>query len=147
MDFKKIQTGEFLSTTMYLEVLSKNDKDGSIEVKDSFGRTFTIKGKQLIEQTMTSANQFDKEDKVTRTKAAEVLSSVGDKAFTVTFNKADGTERVLTGRMLESETLMGRAQVFDLALPDGPKGRNQRQVDYRELKSVVLNGTKFTVKK
>lgn len=142
MEFSKIQTGEVLSSTMYLTVVSK-DSD-SIKVKDSFGREFVVKGPKLIEETMTSAIQFSKEEKVSNTKAAEALVAAGDTAFTVVFIKEDGKERTLTGRLVETENLMGRSNVIDLQIATGYA---MRQVNLRELKSVVLKGTKYTVKK
>lgn len=142
MEFKKIQAGEVLSSTMYLTVLSK-DKD-SIKVKDNFGREFTVKGPKLIEETMNSSSQYTKEEKVSKTKAAEVLTQVGDSAFTVVFKKQDGTDRTLVGKLLDTENLMGRSNVSDLQITSGS---NLRQVDLREVKSLISKGIKYTVKK
>lgn len=142
MDFKLIKPGEVLSSTMYLTVLSK-DTD-SIKVKDNFGREFTVKGPKLIEETMSSASQFGKEEKISRTKAAEILTSAGDTVFTADFVKQDGSDRTLVGRLVENENLMGRSNVIDLQETAAHK---MKQVDHRTLKSVILKGTKYTVKK
>lgn len=142
MDFNKLKQGDILSSTMYLTVQSK-DND-SIKVKDSFGREFTVKGPKLIEETMNSAQQFTKEEKVSRTKAAEVFTNVGDSVFTVVFDKADGSERVLVGKLLNTEGLMGRSNVTDLQITSGS---NLRLVDHRSIKSLIAKGTKYTVKK
>ena len=142
MKFKDLNKGEVLSTTMYVTVQSK-DKD-SIKVKDTNGQEFTIRGTKLIEDTMNSAAQYTKEEKVSRTKAAEILSQAGDAVFTAVFDKADGTERTLVGRLVETENHMGRSNVVDLEVTSGT---NLRQVDHRTLKSLTLKGIKYIVKK
>lgn len=142
MKFNKIGNGEVLSSTMYLTVLSK-DKD-SIKVKSNLGQEFTVKGPDLIEKSMNSSNYFEKEEKVSKTKAAEVLTNAGDTVFTVVFDKQDGTERTLIGKLIDTENLMGRCNVTDLEVTSGS---NLRQVDLRTLKSIVYKGTKYTVKK
>jgi hypothetical protein len=143
MKFNKIQPGkgEILSTTMYMEVLSK-DKDG-IQVKDSFGNSFVVKGPQLIENTMNSSAQYDKEEKVSRTAAVEALLNAGDTVFQVEFVKQDGTDRNLVGRLVNTENHMGRSNVEDLLTTDAHK---LRQVDHRTVKSVIVKGTKYVVK-
>lgn len=141
MKFTNIKKGEVLSSTMYLTVLDK-DKD-SIKVRDLNGQQFTVKGDKLIEQSMRSAAQFDQEVKVNKTEAAEKLINAGDTAFTVVFNKADGTERTLVGTLIDTENHMGRSNVTDLQVTTG---NPLRQVDHRTIKSLVLRGTKYVVK-
>ena len=106
MDFKQIKVGEVLSSTMYMEVVNKTSD--SVEVKDSFGRKFTVKGQKLIEESMNSNTQFTQEKKVTRTEAANILTGAGDSVFTAVFDKQSGEERVLVGKLVDSENLMGR---------------------------------------
>lgn len=142
MQFKAIKTGEVLNSTMYLTVQGKTAD--AIQVKDNFGREFTVKGPKLIEEAMNSANQYSKEEKVTRTEAAAILTSAGDAAFTVTFDKADGTERTLVGKLVDTENHMGRSNVDDLQVTSGSP---RRQVDHRTIKQITLKGVKYTVKK
>lgn len=142
MKFNEIKKGDILSTTMYVEVLSKTSN--SIDVKDSNGNTFTIKGPALIEKTMSSASQVEKEVKVSRTDAIETLLGAKDTVFTVEFVKADGTDRTLVGRLIGTENHLGRSNVEDLLTTDAHK---IRQVDHRTLKSVILRGIKTIVKK
>lgn len=142
MDFKQIKVGEVLSSTMYMEVVNKTSD--SVEVKDSFGRKFTVKGQKLIEESMNSNTQFTQEKKVTRTEAANILTGAGDSVFTAVFDKQSGEERVLVGKLVDSENLMGRSNVDDLLTTDTNK---RRQIDHRTLKSIILKGTKYTVKK
>lgn len=142
MKLNNVKTGERLSLTYYVEVLSRNGEE--LKVRDSNGQTFTIKGKKLIETTINSASQFENEEKVTRTEAVEKLLSARDSAFTVVFDKQDGSERTLVGKLLDSENYMGRSNVVDLEITTGSPNR---QVDHRTLRSLILRGTKYTVKK
>lgn len=142
MKFANIKKGEILSSTMYMEVLNKGTD--SVEVKDSNGNKFTVQGSGLIEKTMNSNVQFDTEQTVSRTAAVEALIGAGDCVFTVDFLKADGTERTLVGRLINTENHMGRSNVEDLLTTD--KNR-LRQVDHRTVKSLILKGVKYNVKK
>jgi hypothetical protein len=142
MNFNNINPGELISYTDYLTVKSVNPREGSIEVENSTGQSFTVRGKSLIEG-MNSGSQYTETKKVSRTQLAEVLQSVGDKVFTVVFDKADGSERTLTGHLLNTENHMGRSNVRDLRIKTG---NPLRQVDHRTLKSLVVNNIRYTVK-
>jgi len=142
MKFKQLKKGEVLNSTMYMTV--QNVLADSIIVKDNFGREFTLKGPKLIEEVVNSAAQYEKEEKVTMTTAANTLVSAGDSAFTVVFLKADGTERTLVGRLIDTENHMGRSNVVDLQVTSGSPNR---QVDHRTIKSIILKGVKYVVKK
>jgi len=140
--FKNVKPGEFLSSTMYMQVLSKTQN--GVKVKDALnGNEFEVRGASLIEQ-MRSSQQFEKEEKVSRTDLANNLTSAGDAVFTVVFDKQDGTERTLVGKLINAENQMGRSNVEDLEIATGSR---LRQVDHRTLKSLILNGVKYTVKK
>lgn len=140
MKHTSIKVGEVLSTTHYMTVVGKTTD--SITVKDSLGKEFTVKGKKLIE-AMDSNSQYDKTEVVNKTKAAEILTGAGDAVFSVTFIKADGKRRNLTGRLLDTENLLGRSNVTDLEVTTGT---NLRQVDHRTIEEIILKGTKYTVK-
>lgn len=142
MKFSNIKKGEILSSTMYMEVLAKDGT--SVKVRDSNKNEFTVQGKGLIEKTMNSNSQYEKELKVNRTQAVEALLTAGDTVFTVEFTKADGSDRVLVGRLVDTENHMGRSNVEDLLTTDTHR---LRQVDHRTIKSLILRGTKYTVKK
>lgn len=142
MKFSDIKVGEVLSSTIYPTVVAK-DAD-SIKVKDTMGREFTIKGPKFIEEAMNSSSQYTKEEKVSKTKAAEILTAVGDTVFTAVFEKQDGTERTIVAKLIDTENLMGRSNVTDLQVTTGT---NLRQIDHRTLKSLIVKGTKYTVKK
>lgn len=57
MNFNSINSGELISYTDYLTVKSVNSREGSIEVENSAGQPFTVRGKSLIEG-MNSGSQF-----------------------------------------------------------------------------------------
>jgi hypothetical protein len=144
MKFDNIQVGEILSTTMYVHVQPYGKHSDSIDVKDSFGRSFKVQGKKLIEESFNSSEQYENEETVTKTKAAEILTGAGDSVFTVVYTKQDGSERTLVGRLMDTENLMGRSNVIDLQIQTG---NPLRQVDHRTIKSIILKGTKYIVKK
>jgi len=140
MKYTQINSGEYLSTTMYVKVLNKTTN--GIKVKDSFGREFEIRGTDLIEQTFKSASQFTTTKKVTRTELAQVLADLGDQVFTVNFDKQTSVNRTLIGYKTSTENLMGRFNVVDLE----KTGYNLRQVDARTLHYLIVNNIKYTVK-
>lgn len=149
MKYSNIKAGERLSTTMYLEVVGKLPEENKlaegIKVKDSNGKTFDMRGKTLIESSLNSGSQYSTEKKVSRTEMAHILTSAGDSVFTAVFEKVDGTRRELTGRLLESENLMGRSNVEDLELPVSEKNK-LRQVDHRTLLSLILKDVRYVIK-
>lgn len=140
MKFNEIKTGEYISTTMYLQVVKKT-KDG-VMVKNSQGQEFEVRGTNLLETTFKSAAQFETTKKVTRTELAETLVNLGDQVFTVNFDKQTGENRTLVGYKVSTENLMGRVNVVDLEAT----GHNLRQVDLRTIKSLIVNNVKYVVK-
>ena len=115
-----------------LKVINLDDDDSPIH----------ITGKELIENAL-SANQYQIEQKITKTKAAELLVNSVNRPFTVAFLKNDGKERVLRGRLVKPEPLLGRSMVEDLEL----KGVNRlRQVDHRTIQYLIVDGVKYLVK-
>lgn len=143
MKFSNTKVGEHLSYTSYVEVLSKNATNGEMEVKDSNGKTFIIRGKSLIEGTMNSAAQYTTEKEVNQVQLVEALLNAKDAVFTVRFTKADGEKRTLTGHLIGTENHMGRSNVVDLEVTSG---NNMRQVDHRTLEYVILKGVKYVKK-
>ena len=112
-----------------------------VESIDKKGMDFKVEGKELIENGF-SADQYDEEEKVSMTRAAEILVSSYNRPLTVCFDKNDGTERVLRGRLVHPEPLLGRSMVEDLDLPSD----RFRLVDHRTLKFLVVDGVKYSVK-
>jgi hypothetical protein len=101
-----------------------------------------VKGKELLERAY-SADQFDTEEKISKTHAAELLVTAVNRPFTVCFDKTDGSERTIRGRLVKPEPLLGRSMVEDL---DAPSNNRLRQVDHRTIHWLVVEGKKYIVK-
>lgn len=142
MKLDNVKKGERLSFTYYVEVLNVDKKKEAIDVKDSNGQTFTIQGQDLIEG-ITSASQFEKEEKLNRTQLVEKLQTAGDSVFTAKFVKQTGDDRTMIARLVGSENLMGRSNVIDMEAT----GNVIKQIDHRTLHELILKGTKYTLKK
>jgi hypothetical protein len=81
---------------------------------------------------------------MTRTELAHKIAESNGKPFRVKFKKADGKTRILFGRLLSLDTLMGRAYVHDFE--EGNVKDGIRQLDFRTLEEVVIEDVKYEVK-
>jgi hypothetical protein len=158
--FKDIKVGDLMAVTLYVKVTGKGKNAVGLDAvqvanADAGPATLELAGAELIEAA-SSANQFQEEVLVSKTKAAEILADLqarhDRRPFQVAFVKKDGSDRVLNGRMIPSiESPLGYSSVEDLDLPviDAATGKSNhrvRQVDHRTIKYVVINGVKNTVK-
>ena len=82
-DTKKFAVGQWFSQNAYFTV--KEISGSRITVENSFGDTMHV-SKDIIEK-MDNGNHFEKEVSLTMTELAELLESVGDTVFTVSFKK------------------------------------------------------------
>jgi len=60
-----------------------------------------------------------------------------------------GDDRTMTARLVSVEAKLGRSTVIDLSIKKALKGdwdSRTRQVDHRTIKSIIIGGTKYTVK-
>ena len=133
--------GTIIAATRWLKVKSSSRHyitgvhlDGSLK-----GTEMNINGAELV-QVCKSADIFTSEEKVTKTRAAEILTTSYNIPFTVVFEKADGTERTLRGRLIHPEPLLGRSMVYDF------DEEGARLVDHRTIKSLTVDHVKYTVK-
>lgn len=138
----KVKSGDLMSFVYYAKV-----KDvipvNTLQVYDLDAKMdFRVQGKELIERSF-SADYFEEEIKVTKTKAAEILVSSHNRPLTVCFEKANGDERVLRGRLVTPEPLLGRSMCEDLDITDKDR---LRLVDHRTIKYVIVEGVKYVVK-
>lgn len=144
-NFESVEQGDLMAVVMYATVKNRRRMGGSaidctnVDTKEEF----SVQGASLVEK-MFSADRYSEEKKVSKTEMAEVLSNSYNVPFTVTFEKLDGTQRKLRGRLLKPERLMGRCQVEDL---DEPVGKRMRLVDNRTLLELIVDGIKYTLKK
>lgn len=168
---KQIKKGDYLSRISYMQVIYTNSE--YTQVKNEEGLEWSI-GNDIIKEECISASEFEEEVKVNRTELIEIFNNVGDKVFTVNFDKAPkaedylkltrgegnkilsfaemeksfkklkGENRTLIGYMVKSENGFGRSNVVDLEVETGQ--HNIRQVDHRSLNFLVVNNKKYIVK-
>ena len=137
--FEKIAADEYLSMITYVKV--RKIEGSTLHVTNvKQGNDFQVQGRELVEKELSSAAQFETEEKLTATELAEKFTRCGDSVFTVTFTKADGTERTLIGHFLHTEPLLGRSYVIDLEV------NAQRLVDHRTIKSLIVQNVKYVLK-
>ena len=141
------KVGEIVARVIYAHVTAR--QPGSfVDCFDMFckdaldGKEFAVRGPDLI-TTFVSADAYEKEKVVSKTELAQKLVEAGHLPFTVCFIKSRGAERVLRGRLLEHENLLGRSMVHDF---DVKEGHPLREVDHRTIKWLIVNGTKYTLK-
>lgn len=141
----KVKVGDMMALVYYVKVKSVNKNDElMVEDLDNGGTEIQVRGKELIENSF-SADQFAEEEKVSKTQAAELLVSSPNRPLSVSFMKADGSERTIRGRLVKPEPLLGRSMVEDLELPVTEKNR-LRQVDHRTINWLIVDGVKYIVK-
>lgn len=143
-DPNTIQDGDLMAIVHYVKVhnIIHNQYVFDGEDIDQSGNYIRVKGKDLLERAF-SADRFSHEEKVNKTQAAEILVHSVNRPFTVSFEKSDGTERVLRGRLVKPEPLLGRSMVEDL----DEKDKNRvRMVDHRTINFIIVEGTKYVVK-
>lgn len=142
--FKK---GDIVYKPLYIEVDSSFQnvryKEASFCGRDcDTNETTRIQGDDLVNKFVSSMD-FESTEEATKTELARALTNAGPYPFTVIFTKSDGSDRELTGVLVEHEDLLGRSMVRDLRIT---KGSPIRTVDHRTLKSLVLNGVKYVLK-
>jgi hypothetical protein len=135
----EIKKGDWISRTSYFEVIREMPNQ-SFLIKNEAGRNWVVDEAVLLGENITSANWYEKEEKVTMTfLAGYITNQVYRDVFTVSFIKSNGEERLLTGYKLSTEHNLGRSLVQDVK--SGP-----RQVDHRTIQYLIHRGTKYILK-
>lgn len=143
VDPKKVKANDLMAFTYYTKVKTVRSSDELIVADlDGGSKDIRIQGSELIENAF-SADQYEEEVKVSKTQAAEILVNSPNRPLTVCFDKTDGSQRVLRGRLVGAEPLLGRSMVEDMDVAD--KNR-LRQVDHRTLHWLIVEGVKYVVK-
>lgn len=138
----KVESGDLMAFVYFCTV----DNSSRVELKvndldrDNY---FYVRGSDLIESGL-SADKYSSKETVTKIRLAEILSTSFGKPFTVCFQKQDGSERVLRGRLIEPEPLLGRSRVEDL--DKSGKENRFRQVDHRTLQWIIVDDTLWVLK-
>ncbi len=142
VDATKVKPNDLMAFVYWVKINSVTANGDLAKVTNTEdGQIINFQGKALIENGF-SADQYHEEQKVTKTKIAEMLISSFNRPFTVKFTKQDGTERTLRGKFLSAEHLLGRSNVIDL---DSTEKNALRQVDHRTISSLILEGVRYYV--
>ncbi|PSF37826.1 hypothetical protein C7H19_07530 [Aphanothece hegewaldii CCALA 016] len=84
VDFSKLKLGDYLFDIQYYKVVEVNPKSIAVINERGFGSEID---KDIIEEGMYSASQYEFEKIVSRTEICEILEQAGNYIFTVNFNK------------------------------------------------------------
>ncbi len=146
-DAPKVRAGELVLVTHWLRVEQNTYGSNGYKIVgtdiDLDIQGFAVNGTPLVESLYT-AGVYEKIEKVTHTELAEkFVEECRNIPFTVCFVKQNGEERVLRGRYIKQERLMGRSMVEDLDITASHK---QRLVCHRELRWLIVNGVKYELK-
>ena len=138
-----LKKDDLVAVVRFAKVTAVNNSKQFVTVVDVDDKTeFDINGKTMID-TLKTGSIHGKPQKVTMTRAAEILSTSFNTPFTVCFQKQNGDERILRGRLLSTESLLGRSNVEDLDIADAHR---MRQVDHRTIRWIIVGGEKYEVK-
>lgn len=149
-DASKVQANHLMAIIHYVKVEKMGPTGDRMTVTpvDKPGQNIEVIGRDLITKAL-SADYFAEEVKTTMTDVAEKLVSSHNRPLTVCFvtqpakGEEEGKERVLRGRLLSPEPLLGRSYVEDM---DKPEKDRIRLVDHRTIKYLIVDGVKYTVK-
>lgn len=133
---------EIISFTVYATVEEKYD-DGIVCNDIYTGNKYTIFGP--THYNVSSADTFSRIENSNKTELAKKILDAGNTVFTVEFVKQNGELRTMRGRLVSDDSLMGRALVEDLDIPNTSVS-NIRQVDLRTLRSLIIHNVKYVVK-
>lgn len=144
VDPKKVKRNDLMAFVYWGTIDSASRLGDRVSVSDvDRGEGFSVNGSPLVESAF-SADRYDEVQKVTKTRAAELLVNAYNRPFTVVFEKKEGEERTLRGRLIQPEPLLGRSMVEDLDIK-ADKHR-LRQVDHRTIKSLIVDNVMYVVK-
>lgn len=168
-DKNSLGVGDWFSGTRYFQAISTC---GDEVVCKSQGQDIKI-SRDILEYEMKNANVYKEEETLALTQVAAKLDEANNTAFTVCFTckvkedavkeklaslkikdvKKDadakalakelltGRESTIIGRLSKSEGKMGRSLIIDLTTS------SYAQVDHRTLKYLIIDNTKYTVRK
>jgi len=146
----RVKAGDLMAIVHYVKVKRINQSGNQMVVEplDGSGQNIDVMGRELIAAAL-SADYFAEEVATTMTDVAQKLVESHNRPLTVCFtkqakkNEEEGEERVLRGRLISHEALLGRSYVADM---DKPEKDRVRLVDHRTIKWLVVDGVKYTVK-
>jgi hypothetical protein len=140
-----VRVGDLVSITHFARVKVVADGGQSLVLENVDDKSqFGVQGHSLVEAS-GNADRYTETKKLSQTDLIDVLMSSHNRPFTAVFDKKDGTERALRGRLVSPDGRRGRSHVEDLDL-DGPFEKRLRQVDHRTLKSLTVDGIHYVTK-
>jgi hypothetical protein len=137
------KVGDLVAVVRFCKVSTVSPKGDGVTVKDiDDGLEFDINGQDML-KSLKSASEFSKQEKKSLTELATIVSQAFNKPITVCFDKADGSERTMIGRITSAEPLLGRSYMEDSEITTGHR---LRQVDHRTVKWAIVDGVKYSLK-
>jgi len=140
LQIENIKKDHLMAFVYFVKVKSLTGESLVVENLDE-KQEFVVTGKSLIENSF-SADCYQSEAKESKTRVAEILIHSTNRPLSVCFVKEDGNERVLRGRLIRPEPLLGRSMVEDLDLKESHR---IRQVDHRTIKWLIVDNVKYIV--
>jgi hypothetical protein len=116
-DAANLQPGDKLYEVSYYTVVDVDDSD--VNVCDASGGQVRI-SRQLVERSVYSTNQFDKEERVTRTQLAQKIESLGHAAAQFTFKKQVACNDIADKLVDEDLGSLAKRRKVMKRLMDGP---------------------------
>ena len=167
-----LRVGDLFSGTSYYQVESEIDHNQVFCIEKSFNDRGVLIDKSLLNTDMINSSVYDSEESLSMTNLATKLTQANNMCFSVTFHtqanekkileilseikKAPksaqeakdlakqcmvGEEKTLMCHLTKAEGTLGRSLVIDL-----PSG-GFRQVDHRNIKSIIIDNVKYNLKK
>ena len=123
-EFKKLKVGEVLSETQYYTV--EKTAGNKVQLKNDFGESIVVDN-GYVEACLTSADQFQKEEKITKTEAAALFIANPYTAISASFNKqvkeADVVKEIMAA--YEDATPKAMADAVKKAVKKGLQGEER----------------------
>ena len=149
----QVKSGDLMAFVHYVKVDSVYNNGSELVVTDlnNNKKEIRITGDELISNAL-SADQYHETIKVSKSDAIDVLLSAYNRPLKISFQKKDGTERIMRCRFIQEVEKFGRSMVekFGRSMVEnldivGDEERI-REVDHRELNWIILEGVRFEVK-
>lgn len=134
INYANLKAGDILSESQFYRVESLNGDIANL--KNDKGNVYRI-GRQIVEQDMHSASQFEKTEKVTQTEMIILAKSHARMAMTITFRKkidVNSTAKTLSEavtKLVENSTLKELESILLKALK--PTLKNAVEGELREI--------------
>lgn len=123
------------------KVIAKQRQEGVEVFKciDKDGNEFFIEDSNIFSKYSRNTNSFNM---VIEESLGDIVHKLQHTSniYEVIFNTVEGKERVLKGYTLEADKIFGYTLVYDL------DNKGPRRVNNRDIISLILNNTKYTVK-